>query len=77
MTTARGVPSIRVVGMCPSPVSLGGSGIANNFPEDDRYDHPVLEGTARPTSAAIPVLLRRGAALAGAAGALAMGPDPG
>jgi hypothetical protein len=59
---------------CPacSAVGVGGCRIANNYLGHDRYDHPVLEGGARMTSSAIPVLLRRGATLL-AAGRVAAG----
>jgi hypothetical protein len=59
---------------CPacSAVRVGGSRIANNYLGRDRYDHPVPDGRTRVTSAAIPVLLRRGATLV-AAGRVALG----
>jgi hypothetical protein len=59
---------------CPacSAVRVGGSRTANNYLGRDRYDHPVPDGRTRVTSAAIPVLLRRGATLV-AAGRVALG----
>jgi hypothetical protein len=59
---------------CPacSAVRVGGSCIANDYRGRDRYDHPVPDGRTRVTSAAIPVLLHRGATLV-AAGRVALG----
>jgi hypothetical protein len=51
---------------------VGGSRIANNYLERDRYDHPMPEGRTQGTSAVIPVLLRRGATIV-AVGRVALG----
>jgi hypothetical protein len=68
---------------CPacSAVRVGGSRIANNYLERDRYDHPVASlASWRELPRAGRWLVAAsagGAALAGAAGALAVRPDRG